>query len=348
MLMLFYKYEKEVPVTKRKFVLDPLLVGMGKPDFKTSTHDIKFITGNAMQIPEVDLSIFRADWEFIRDKVRQGKAHELSEGDTTYLGACRKGAGGAAETLREQPFSAEKAKARAFAIKQGYVTTLINGHISDTGLLAGKETMTLEDATASRFEPFVGRTLQQISTKVGVQVPHHQPKNYKRMLVDLILNSSGGSVAELRKADIELKTILLTPKGLPQEDMSFPSFNYSVIVNQHWEDSSFFERTERKFLFVVFQKDESQIVRLVGFRYWNMPPGDREEAQRVFEETKRRIKAGNHKLPSASESRVAHVRPKAANREDVGIFPDGTTDVKKCFWLNKTYIAGAIAGLQNP
>lgn len=347
MLMLFYEYAKEVPVTERKFVLDPLLVVMGEPEFRTSTHDLEFITSHAMQLPEADLSIIRTDWEYIRNKVRQGKAHELSEGDTTYLGACRKGAGGASEALRDQPYSTEKAKSRAFAFKQGYVTALINGHVNDKGLLFGKKMMTLEEATSSRFEPFVGRTLHEIATKLGVHVSLPQPKNYKRMLVDLIIKSSGGSVAELQKADIELKTILLTPKGLPQEDMSFPAFSYSGIVNQDWEDSSFSERTERRFLFVVFQKDELGIVRLIGFKYWNMPPEDRKEAQRVFEETKRRVKAGNHKLPAASESRVAHVRPKAANSSDVGVFPDGSTDVKKCFWLNKTYVAEAISHLQN-
>ena len=38
-----------------------------------------------------DLEIIRQDWEKIVWKISQGRAHELSEGDTFYLGACRKG-----------------------------------------------------------------------------------------------------------------------------------------------------------------------------------------------------------------------------------------------------------------
>ena len=32
------------------------------------------------------------DYNQINEKIKQGKAHELSEGDTMYLGACTKGA----------------------------------------------------------------------------------------------------------------------------------------------------------------------------------------------------------------------------------------------------------------
>lgn len=41
---------------------------------------------------EADLVIIRKDFLLIAEKVRSGRAHELSEGDTIYLGACTKGA----------------------------------------------------------------------------------------------------------------------------------------------------------------------------------------------------------------------------------------------------------------
>ncbi len=40
--------------------------------------------------PAEDLEIIHQDWETIVEKVRAGLAHELSEGDTLYLGACTK------------------------------------------------------------------------------------------------------------------------------------------------------------------------------------------------------------------------------------------------------------------
>ena len=38
--------------------------------------------------PVNDLEIIKRDWETIKKKITDGKAHELSEGDTFYLGAC--------------------------------------------------------------------------------------------------------------------------------------------------------------------------------------------------------------------------------------------------------------------
>ena len=40
---------------------------------------------------EEDLKIIKHDWNLINGKILKGKAHELSEGDTFYLGACTKG-----------------------------------------------------------------------------------------------------------------------------------------------------------------------------------------------------------------------------------------------------------------
>lgn len=42
------------------------------------------------QIPEKDLLLIKSDYETIANRVRKGEAHLLSEGDTMYLGACRK------------------------------------------------------------------------------------------------------------------------------------------------------------------------------------------------------------------------------------------------------------------
>lgn len=55
------------------------------------------------------------------------KAHELSEGDTLYLGAAPKAA--TSKDRRKQPFSDELAKPRAFAFKNSYMTYVLNNYI---------------------------------------------------------------------------------------------------------------------------------------------------------------------------------------------------------------------------
>lgn len=73
--------------------------------------------------PEEDLSIIEHDWETIMKKVRSGRAHELSEGDTFYLAACTKGAN--ASSVRPQPFSEIPAKQRAYSLKSSYMTQIV-------------------------------------------------------------------------------------------------------------------------------------------------------------------------------------------------------------------------------
>lgn len=77
--------------------------------------------------PEEDLAIIEHDWETIMEKVRAGRAHELSEGDTLYLAACTKGAN--ASSVRQQPFSELPAKQRAYSLKSSYMTQILNKYI---------------------------------------------------------------------------------------------------------------------------------------------------------------------------------------------------------------------------
>jgi DNA mismatch repair protein MutH len=129
--------------------------------------------------------------------------------------------------------------------------------------------------------------------------------------------------------------------------MSFPAFNLSEITEEQWEDSNFFERLEKKFLFVVFQEGADRIERLLLVAYWNMPYDDRIEAQRVWEETKRRVSLEQLPLPAASESRVSHVRPKGQNKQDTQLMPSGSSWVKQCFWLNSSYVGSVIREIQD-
>jgi DNA mismatch repair protein MutH len=322
MLILFYLYRKELPVVDRIFVLDPLLYSL----------------------PNEDLEIIKSDWEFIKKKVESGKAHELSEGDTFYLGACRKGSGGEGEALRKQPFSDEGAKARAFSFKPSYMNKLIGERASSVKSLGVGLNLSFQEATAIRFYPFVGMSIEEIS----VLLDHHKKslnhKGFHRELALRILAHGKDLPPELTKAGIEMKTVRIQQNGRPREAMSFPGFKFLDIVNEEWEKSSFFERLERKFLFVVFQTGPDGIERLLKVAYWNMPYEDRLEAMRVWEETKRRVALDATDLPKSSESLVAHVRPKGRNGNDVIPTPQGGMHLRQCFWLNAGYLEQVIGG----
>lgn len=77
--------------------------------------------------PSQDIKIISHDYELIIDKIKEGKAHELSEGDTLYLGAATKASSSAER--RAQPYGNESAKPRAFSFKTSYMTYVLNDYI---------------------------------------------------------------------------------------------------------------------------------------------------------------------------------------------------------------------------
>lgn len=322
MLLLFYLYQKELPSYDRKFVLNPLL----------------------FSFPEEDLKVIKDDWKKIQQKIKEGKAHELSEGDTDYLGACRKGTGGLKEVPRVQPFSDIPAKARAFSLKPSYVNRIITGHATEAGVLdAGTIIRSgMEQATYEKFKPFLGKTVDEISDLLDYRKESKNQKGFYRSLTMRMLGGSKEIVPEFEKGGIELKTIRVNKDWMPREAMSFPGFKYMEIIDEEWEDSSFFEKIEQKFLFAIFRYGEDGKLRFEKVTYWNMPYEDRVEAQRVWEDTKRRVGLDASDLPRIAESPVAHVRPKAQNARDVIPTPQGEMLPKKCFWLNQRYIAQQI------
>ena len=318
MLILFYLYQKGIPSTQRKFVMNPVL----------------------WEFPEADLEIIRKDWAVIQQKIFDGLAHELSEGDTFYLAACRKGSGGPNEKLKSQPFSNQLAKSRAFSLKPSYVNTIIDSTWTDKGLIKTEHEAEegIEEVTLKKFDGLVGMSEQELATRYDFATVD-KSKNYYASLSLRILGTKKKWLPEFVKADVVMKTIRLDYNGTPKEAMSFPTFDFIETVNQAWEDSVFYEKINQKFFFVIYQYDANNILRFKKCMFWNMSYSDRQEAESVWQKTVDVINSGDmKKLPKSSDSDVAHVRPHAKNKADTLPLPNGGSFTKQCFWLNQQYI----------
>ena len=122
--------------------------------------DLSFCKVTMFTVPAEDMPIIRQDWSLIMSYVFQGRANELSESLTKYLGACTKGADGS--TLKRQgypPFAF--AKPRAFCLKTSYMTYLQNNFIMkdrDTYVHAEKIGGSFEDVVINRMSRFIGKT----------------------------------------------------------------------------------------------------------------------------------------------------------------------------------------------
>ncbi|MEY3537257.1 MAG: hypothetical protein RL645_71 [Actinomycetota bacterium] len=295
------------------------------------------------RLVEQELSVIKRDWELIQSKVKAGLAHEISEGDTFYLKANRKGAGGEKD-LTEQPFSSRKANRRSWSFNNGFMTSVIAGAEPNSGSLGIAPGETFEQATHRRLAMHLGKPSRELFEEFGlVRDGVRISKSARYDLLVRILSDGGSSVQELKKAGIRLKTIRLKVSGRTREAMSFQSFDYCEIVNQEWENSDFSQILEAKFLFAVFQEGLDGVERFVKAEYWNMPFADRQEAQQVWEETRQRIILGRYEFPQSSENAVSHVRPHARNAEDKIMCPDGEKRMKRSFWLNQRYIERVVA-----
>lgn len=315
--------------------------------------------------PSTDLEIIKKDWETITNKIADGKAHELSEGDTFYLGACTKGAN--ALSVRKQPFSEIPAKQRAYSFKQGYVNHIIASIAGETKEVYGKlipnvkeaKKKTIEEIVISKFKPFYGKTEEEILEKLDLDL-NRKAKNFYANLTKAILGISlDKEIEEFEKAEIQVKTVRLKQNNLPKEDISFPTFKYEEIVNEDWENSAFKNILEHKFLFVFFQfKNEKLVLRKVKF--WNIPYSDLLEVEKVWTKTQEIVAKGeivkeiktdkNGKkvrftnFPSKKFSSISHVRPHAKDAFDTYPLPKkdkltkGTEYTKHCFWLNNSYV----------
>jgi DNA mismatch repair protein MutH len=328
--------------------------------------------------PHTDLEIIRKDWELIKKKIVDGKAHELSEGDTFYLGACTKGAN--SNSTRKQPFSQIPAKQRAYSLKQGYVNHIIASIANDTTGLYGKliksveeiKNRTIEEIVIERFSQYYGLNVDEISKKTGVALDFNDSKNFYSKVSHAILNIElDKEIEEFEKANIEIKTIRVESNDDIIQSISFPAFRFEQIFQENWISSEMNEIVEKKFIFIFF-KNEGNSYRLEKVKFWNMPLTGRKEVRKVWLKTKKIIQEGRifkdfakdklgnirvsikdnpirlNNLPKISDNLVCHVRPHGSDSTETFPLPieDKILKVKEyskqCFWLNNTYVRNEI------
>lgn len=114
-----------------------------------------------------------------------------------------------------------------------------------------------------------------------MNLPVSTNKAFNANLISAILGVKGTKLESLRefnKANIKFKTIRLEPNGVPREHMSFEQIDFNRWIRDDWEESQIYENFEyTKYLFVVFQYDETEIQNkdrepyLKGIMLWNMP-----------------------------------------------------------------------------
>lgn len=313
--------------------------------------------------PNEDMPQIKKDWEYIVDKIRKGKAHEISEADTMYLGASTKGAN--SKTKRIQPFSKIKAKQRGFCFKTSYMTSLVRKYIGDYSnveKILKRNKTDFNNYIKEVVEKYKGMTLSELMDYFSIKT---KSKSVLYMLVSRMFNvKSLNDTDEFVKANIVTKTIRVEENGRIIESMSFPYFKFDEVLTTKFEDSNLREQLETtKYMFFVFKSEKEDYV-FKGIKLWNMPEIMIEkEVKDMYKKTQKVIKSGsivNHidkkgrritNFPGMSDNGICHVRPHGKDSKDTIPLPipDKLTGLKEftkqCFWFNNNFVKEIISDM---
>ena len=322
--------------------------------------DLEFIFSVLWKLPEKDLLIIRHDYEVIIDKIKQGKAHELSEGDTMYLGACRKGQKG--ESLMKQPNNpGVDAPRRAFSLKMAYMRTVLeyvihSGKNAVSNVVGAKSELvsskdlrqhSFDDILLSRFKPFLNMSFTEIAKRKCINLSNN-PKSKFAMVANAVAASAKcanvNRSEEFLKAGLTMKTIRVQANGIIKEAMSFENIDYIEVAEcEEWVDSRLYELYSSRFIFVVFKEHNTgkEDYTLDDVFFWTMPPKDLEWAEVYWNHIKDIILADQISKEywwKGSDKKKFHVRPKAQLATDLAPTPNGGKAKKYCYWFNNDYV----------
>lgn len=340
-------------------------------------YDYKFIFSVLWKLPEKDLLIIKHDYETILNKVLAGKAHEISEGDTEYLGACRKGHKG--DSPQKQPYSDELAPKRAFSLKPAYMRTILdivknkpehyfcNFDVAvDMQQLVSSEDLTkksFEEIILDRFASFKGKDYVEICDILGIELT--KAKNKYALIASKIgaADIKTGNIndsEEFKKSGITMKTVRVQNDYKPKESMSFQNIDYFEIMNNdEWFDSELYEIFSSRFLFVIFKKIDDKKISYVfdgttieedkfildKVFFWTMPQSDLKVAESYWENIRDCVLNNTISLDNfwrIGDDKKFHVRPKAVNSDDKTENPHGGKASKYCYWFNASYVQSII------
>ncbi len=331
---------------------------------QTNQLDLEFLFSVLWKLPEKDLIIIRNDYEIIHNKIVKGLAHTLSEGDTMYLGACRKGSKGSDVT--KQYNSDIPAPTRAFSLKMAYMRTILDyvqksgkNAISNFDIPKEQETVSIselkqnsfDEIILNRFRPYIGKNELQLSAELHLNLLNGNKSKFFQIANAIANEGKCNNInlsEEFRKAGMMLKTIRVQANGRIKEAISFENINYQEIYdNDVWYESRLYEIFTSRFLFVTFKEQSQNTGNYVLDKvfFWTMPSDDLRFAELYW--TNIRTNVLNNTIEpvnfwSAKLHQYFHVRPKGRNSDDLADNPNGGKCKKYCYWFNNDYITKII------
>lgn len=321
-----------------------------------------------------DMGTILEDYKVITNKIKQGKAHELSESDGNYLSTCTKGAG-KGKDIRNQPFSNKKAKQRAWELKPSYMTTIINRILNTQeyeSILKNNEgqNKSFNQIIKDKILYYKGISAADLYNKFNIS---YNVKNKNNLLIKSILGINGDidKTKEFQQANMNLRVIRVDNNGMPKEDSPFKNYSFKELAeNDIWEESHpYLEICSKRFCFVIFKEYHKNEYILDDVKFWGFPERKIKEVKRVWKETRDILNNGvkltqtsngvKTNFPQSKINTTIYTKIHASqslyeleNGKFIGngkisctdILPDGRHITKHSFWLPKKFLKEILEG----
>jgi len=312
LLLIFYRWDPLLPISRFK----TLAAEIWRPDSES-------------------LRQMQVDWENVRRVVGDGRRDLVSEGSTRLLGAATKGPG-------------HGSTSRAWSLKQTFVGFIYQSIVAMTPATSGAASdpgAAFEASVLARIRPFIGRSLDAITRDLGMTERHGKAAS-AQIVRSLVGERGTGRHGEFERFGIETKIVPVDGRGRIVEAMSFPAFVHEELVFEVWDTSDLQARLNRVLIVPIHRERKAGLadMRLGRPFFWSPTDPEIHAVREEWERFRHLIEIGQAQdLPKPSETRYIHIRPKARDARDRDQAPGGFDVVRKCFWLNQSYLEQVLA-----
>lgn len=320
--------------------------------------NFKIIKVSDFKMEEDDLEQVRHDYNNIIDMIRNGQAHEISERQQKFLGACTKGQGRGRD-LVEQPFSEILAKSRAYSYKTGFMTSFFRNIASpdDIEHLILPPKKSFLDTVISVLDKYKGKTEDEIRDLIYASKKSKAKSGYFN-LVTSMFEVGGQKISNINQTEefleegYAIKTIKNNRFGKDNQDMSFPNLDFTELSYDSFEESTWYGYfAETKYIFILWDEIEPGTFKFEDYVIWTPSQQLIDTAEELYNHVQKLIRNNQLKvtikpngswsdnLPGKNEFGHFQIRPKGTKGSSITTIPLTKQEIKKkCLFLNKEFV----------
>jgi DNA mismatch repair protein MutH len=288
--------------------------------------------------------------DYVKDRVADGEAHNLTSKHTAVVEPARKGSAG---QMRSQP-NGPDAKSRAFAFKRDFAHSLWLELAPEVAKADPDPEQTFRTYLRTRILEFVGYTVREIDALLHLDA-NMGAKHAHRLVADGIItqirgvdfddedHEPVGGLEQLERLGITPKVVRLKDNGDPDQTPPFASVGFDRIVDMPFEGSRLYAET-REVMFILWRAiggvPDSPLLDVC---YWRPTDGQTEAMREDYEAAQRAIiNSDPDLLPTSQTANIFQVRTKGEDADHVAALPSGLEISRRGFYMNKDFARAVI------